>query len=442
MKENRRQAVIGMNSAATQSPFSVSIDVASVHDRLNAIVATLQQVGIDPAALTNKQMTNNRNGSELGAVKKSGSADDQINIVLQKLQELQAEAPLIVAALEATAESHSVSSKKSKESQEHPKSATSAPAHAEDDDDDDDDDDEDGEENWPTVGPGISDDISVMSDLTIPTVCPDHYVSEEENYAEVKYPVVVGGGPGAGPPMVLKPPKRRSLLNPIKAGQPPQISMRRMIGAPQAPVQPTTLPHSSSSGGLSTGAGGGAAAKRRNLYIQRMAKLGVDEVPNKPLPAAPAKMTRKKFMDHRGSFTELALRAVRRQDGEELSQNDSNSGSFFPPSEATDQAKAPLIKPPATTNASKGPIKSIKPLSPPKEKAVSEGHMSMKSNDDDNAFNAFDTSNNPFAVAADRTNQQPSPAPPKRKTAKGLLAPPKSPSARRHAKTPTKESST
>lgn len=144
-----------------------NVDVDSVNERLNGLVSLLKAVGVD------------------GNPKQSLD-DDQISSIIQKLQLAQAEAPQIIAALEAQAKS------------KHKRAPEPEPEQEDSDDDD---------ANYPMVGPGCSDDISVVSDLTTPTVVSSLHVPEEEHYRE------------SLPPMLIAP-KRKNLVSGVAKRRP------------------------------------------------------------------------------------------------------------------------------------------------------------------------------------------------------------------------------
>lgn len=171
---------------------------ADVNAKLNGIVTLLKAVGVDGG----------KGGKSLN--------DDQIQAIIRKLQSAQTEAPQIIAALEAH----------SNRQTEPPQ-----PQYEEEDDDEDDDDDA----NYPMVGPGCSDDISVISDLTTPTVVSSLNVPDEEHYKETLPPMVVGS-------MLIAPTKRKNLVN-------------------------------SSRNNVRKSGVGGAAAQRRKHYNATMEKL-------------------------------------------------------------------------------------------------------------------------------------------------------------------------
>lgn len=185
--------------------------MATDADKINGLVSLLKAVGID-------------DGSGNPAGKKLDEA--QIQNIIRKLQGAQAEAPQIIAALEAHAKN-----KKAPSRQPQP------PPPPEDGDYELDEEEDDDEANYPMVGPGCSDDISVVSDLTTPTVVSSLHVPEEEQYKETTPPMIVGS-------MLVAPTKRKNLVN-----------------------APRGMPRK-------TAASGGAAAQRRKHYNATMEKLG------------------------------------------------------------------------------------------------------------------------------------------------------------------------
>ena len=202
-------------------------------ERLTGLVALLQAVGVD--------------SSEMAAVSsnlKGGNApaqlnDQQIEVIIRKLQQAQSEAPQIIAALEAHAESRSQGSGNRQEQKQAEQSHT-------EEEEEEDSDEEDDDANYPMVGAGISDDISVVSDLTTPTVC-NAPVPDEEHYHETLPPMIVGGG--AAPPMMINPSKKKNLLNQVRpTGHIAPPSTRRNVPA------------------VSRNGSGGASAKRRPTH--------------------------------------------------------------------------------------------------------------------------------------------------------------------------------
>jgi len=184
----------------------MSVDVDAVNERLNGLVTLLQAVGVDSGDVP---------GMSKGVMPDARQLDDdQIEAIIRKLQQAQAEAPQIIAALEAHAEARSLggNSKRGQGS-----SSRHLEQSKEEEDDDDDDDDEDDEGNYPMVGHGISDDISVVSDLTTPTVLAGVPVPDEEHYRDTLPPMIIGGGPRA-PPMMVNPSKRKNLVSQIRPG--------------------------------------------------------------------------------------------------------------------------------------------------------------------------------------------------------------------------------
>lgn len=225
----------------------MSVDVDAVNERLNGLVTLLKAVGVD--SLDNGDMSK-VNGGLGGLPNAQQLDDDQIEAIIKKLQQAQAEAPQIIAALEAHAEARSLTGSQSKASRRQPE-----PEPEEEEEEDDDEFDEDA--NYPMVGHGVSDDISVVSDLTTPTVLTGVPVPEEEHYRDALPPMIIGGGGHDAPAMIIAAPKKKNLVGQVRPGGPPRRA------PPRGP--------------------GGAAAARRNKYQNTMAKLGEHEEPQAPV---------------------------------------------------------------------------------------------------------------------------------------------------------------
>lgn len=213
-----------------------------VAEKLNGIVSLLKIVGIDgvdPNALVAEQQRLKKDGSSEGTGTTAGSTDSQILELIKKLQQAQADSPEILQALKSP-ELLALASLAAQAG----KASAPAPAPTLDDVMDDDDD------NYPKIGPGYSDEISVVSEMSTPTVMTRQNVDEEEYYSEVTgapLPMSIGGKPlpsagGAGRG------KSRNLLASVSA--------------------------SANRGALAKG--GGAAAQRRAQYESTMAKLQED----------------------------------------------------------------------------------------------------------------------------------------------------------------------
>lgn len=156
-----------------------------INEKLAGLVTLLKAVGVSD--------------SEVDKVSKSLGQADQLNdaevgALITKLQSAQEVAPQIIAALETRA-GKSVGSGKSKETAE-------TSEHSSEDD-----------ENYPIVGHGYSDEISVMSDMTTPTVV-DSEVNDEEHYREVLPPMMIGGH--GTPAMQVAAPKRKNLVSQVR----------------------------------------------------------------------------------------------------------------------------------------------------------------------------------------------------------------------------------
>lgn len=233
-----------------------------VNERLNGLVNLLHVVGIDgvdPDALAAEQKKLQRGGngnsnSNSTPTTSTQSSDSQILEIIRKLQLAQADSPEILAALKSPELRALASLAAQKQARPEPKKA---PAPSLDDVMDDDD-------NYPKIGPGYSDDISVVSDLTTPTVMTRQHIMEEEFYKDVNGgpgalpPMHIGGGPaqpsrppgavgGHGPGFVA--PKKKNLVSQVNP-----VASRRAIAK-----------------------SGGAAAQRRLNYQQAVAKLQSNE---------------------------------------------------------------------------------------------------------------------------------------------------------------------
>jgi hypothetical protein len=214
------------------------LDVNTVNERLNGLVALLQGVGVG--------------GDQKQARQGGGEArpldDDQIAAIIQTLK--MAEAPQIIAALEAKKSNHTPPYQQ----------------HVEEENDSEDD-EEDDDANYPMVGPGCSDDISVVSDLTTPTVVQGAHVPDEEHYRDTLPPLLIVGGGG---PMLLAPTKRKNLVGSVRHSN--TLTPRN----PNATKPPNHLITKPSSSGGGAGLSKGAAAQRRKAYNATMERLAQD----------------------------------------------------------------------------------------------------------------------------------------------------------------------
>eukprot|EP00934_Nitzschia_sp_Nitz4_P006662 Nitzschia sp. Nitz4//scaffold86_size83305//708//2033//NITZ4_005246-RA/size83305-processed-gene-0.0-mRNA-1//1//CDS//3329559202//6652//frame0 len=240
-------------------------DVDAITERLNGLVNLLNVVGIDgvdPSALLAEQKKLSK-GSGSNSTPTTQSSDSQIIEIIKKLQQAQADSPQILEALKSP-ELRALAMLAAQKSKPEPKKP---PAPSLEDVMDDDD-------NYPKIGPGYSDDISVVSDLSTPTVMTKQNVPEEEYYKDVN------GGPGALPPMHIgvggsqpaRPsghhaPKKKNLVSSVSAA-----SSRRAIAKT-----------------------GGAAAQRRLNYQQAMAKLQSNDFGS---PEAPSGKKEPSYMEN------------------------------------------------------------------------------------------------------------------------------------------------
>jgi hypothetical protein len=244
----------------------MTVDVDAVNERLNGLVNLLHVVGIDgvdPNALVEEQQRLAGQNKTDAAGAAALSSDQQILEIIKKLQQAQADSPEILAALKSpelralaslAAQKQGAPPTRAPPPPRAPEPEKKAPPSLEDIMDDDD--------NYPKIGPGYSDDISVVSDLTTPTVMTSKHIQDEEYYKDLNggagslppMNIALGGGPAppARPPMTIGgghtamgAPKKRNLVSAVHPG-----ASRHAIAKP-----------------------GGAAAQRRLNYQQAMAKL-------------------------------------------------------------------------------------------------------------------------------------------------------------------------
>jgi hypothetical protein len=260
-------------------------DTEAIDERLNGLVNLLQVVGIDGIdsdALVEEQKRMSSTKSKGSREKKSSSSskkkassdtaasssDAQILEIIKKLQQAQADSPELLEALQnpqLMALASLAAQKQSTEQKQKPSLATSLDDVLDDDD------------NFPKIGPGYSDECSVISEMSTPTVMTRQNVAEEEHYREIK-------GGGQGPPMHIgsggggqhtpsPTPRRTSRIGRSASGiaggggkTKNMLSQVRPMAAArrQAPI-PTPKP-------VSVGSGG-AAAQRRLNYQMAMNKL-------------------------------------------------------------------------------------------------------------------------------------------------------------------------
>jgi hypothetical protein len=220
-------------------------DVDAVNERLNGLMTLLQAVGVG-TGIDSADIAGFKGGDIPDARHLN---DEQVEALIRKLQQAQAEAPQIIAALEARAEGRSL--KEGKTSRDPPRQQQPPPPKEEEEDEDDSEYDDDA--NYPMVGHGCSDDISVVSDLTTPTVVSSLHVPEEEHYRDTLPPMIIGGGGSDAPPMMINPTKRKNLVSQVRPSSGIAPPSRRNVPAP------TRV--------------GGAAASRRKNYQETMARL-------------------------------------------------------------------------------------------------------------------------------------------------------------------------
>jgi len=157
--------------------------------------------------------------------------DDQIEALIRKLSAIKGSAPELIAALEAEAQARQAGKgrggragggrgRKARSSRSYEEEEEDDPYadddieeeddDEEDDDEEDDDDDEEEtdseeddefDEDGPCVGHGYSDEVSVISEMTTPTVVSNFNVPEEERYNELQHGY--GGRPKSNKPDLL-----------------------------------------------------------------------------------------------------------------------------------------------------------------------------------------------------------------------------------------------
>ena len=251
---------------------TVDLDTANdINEKLNGLVNLLQIVGIDgvdASALVAE--SKRKSGGSTTTTKTAGSSDSQILELVKKLQQAQEESPELLEALKIP-ELRALATLAAQKKGNAP--APAPPASLDDVMDDDDD-------NYPKIGPGYSDDISVVSDLTTPTVMTKQNIADEEYYRDVN------GGPSSGPPIHIGGPSRLPMA--IGAGTRKSKNMLNNVSAAKA------------GRAIGKAAAGGAAAQRRELQKQIQAKL--QESPPLKTPKTPRSKPRsspeeKRYMD-------------------------------------------------------------------------------------------------------------------------------------------------
>jgi hypothetical protein len=252
-------------------------------------------------------------------------------------------------------------SRRTTSNQRQPKQQPPPPRaeEVEEDDDDDDSDSFDEDADYPMVGYGVSDDVSILSDLTTPTVVSSLLVPEEEHYRDGSLPPMMIGGDGNLPSMMIAPPKRKNLVQPQRPGgiAPPPARRQTSASRPDR---------------------GGAASARLKNYQTTMAKLS-DPVPKKGSKKAPAGAT--------AAAAAAASAAVPKKKASIKKKTDENFSDLA-----------------ASRSGSDGWGSPPKPKSP---KAVPKKKVATARTPIDNdgflvgdGFDPFDTASNPFKSSA------------------------------------------
>jgi len=209
----------------------------------------------------------------------TSSNDAQILEIVKKLQQAQADSPEILEALKSPEllALASLAAQKQGLTVSAPEPAKRVATSLDDVMNDDD--------NYPKIGPGYSDDISVISELSTPTVMTRQEVSDEEYYRELNRELKAGRQAGGLASGRLARSSRASLgVGKLGAGKSKNKvgQVRPMVARRAIPAIPT-IPVKTS--------GGGAAAQRRLNYQMAMSKLECDgfgkPTPDSPKPISP-----------------------------------------------------------------------------------------------------------------------------------------------------------
>jgi hypothetical protein len=335
--------------------------------------------------------------------------DEQIEALIEKLAEVQAHAPQIIAALEAQQEARSRGSKsqgskgdrnnrgssdrgertqppKQQQQQQQQQQATRrqslqpAPTsrrqlqqndyieeEEEEDDggDEEEDDDFDEDAEYPMVGDGYSDELSVVSDMTTPTVVSTLEINDEEFYKDM----VIGG-------MKVSAPKKKDLLSQVA-----KTNARKASGAANL-VNNKKKPIAAADVALKK------PARAASNYSTRP---GAKEISSKqPEPVIPAS-------------------AVKTKKSRETGNNTSSSpGPTSTPTPTKKVKKKVVKKTPSPQNSGSGGWDTANggPSSRTKKKGPLEKKPQPVMIDDDgflvdqSTFETFDSSYNPFTSAA------------------------------------------
>jgi hypothetical protein len=239
----------------------MTVDVDAVNEKLNGLVNLLHVVGIDgvdPDALVEEQRRLSAAKKGSSAPQTSQSSDAQILEIIKKLQQAQADSPEILAALKSP-ELRALASLAAQKQGAKPEPVKKAAPTLDEVMDEDD--------SYPKIGPGYSDDISVVSDLTTPTIMPGQHIADEEHYKDIN------GGAGNLPPMHIG-------MGPAQPSRPPgQISGPPIGGGSHHAPKTKNLVGQVRPGATRRAIAktGGAAAQRRLNYQQAMAKLQSNE---------------------------------------------------------------------------------------------------------------------------------------------------------------------
>eukprot|EP00538_Stauroneis_constricta_P004884 CAMPEP_0119548162 /NCGR_PEP_ID=MMETSP1352-20130426/2145_1 /TAXON_ID=265584 /ORGANISM="Stauroneis constricta, Strain CCMP1120" /LENGTH=463 /DNA_ID=CAMNT_0007593351 /DNA_START=688 /DNA_END=2079 /DNA_ORIENTATION=- len=255
-----------------------------IEERLNGLMTLLNAAGISGLgtnAVPGQQASGDKggNGSDSTPSTQSSSSDAQILEIIKKLRQAPPDSPEILSALKSpefrafailAAQQHGGNGAAAPAPAAAKKSAAPSLDEVMEDD----------EDNYPKIGPGYSDEYSVISELSTPTVMTKQQVAEEEFYKDVN------GGPGDLPPLNIA----------LGPGPAPPSRPAMQIGGMQGSggksrnhltqVRPAATRRA-------IARSGGAAAQRRLNYQQAMAKLHSTDAAAAPV----AKPNERSYMD-------------------------------------------------------------------------------------------------------------------------------------------------
>ena len=309
-----------------------------------------------------KKMATNAGDISLPDVSKLNDLkDDPIEALIEKLAEVQAHAPQIIAALEQQQEARSRGSKSQgskggerkvssdRGERTHPPNRQAQQHYVEEtfeeeDEDDEEYDDFDEDAEYPMVGEGYSDELSVVSDMTTPTVVSSLEINEEEYYRDM----VVGG-------MKVNAPKKKDLLSQVaktNARKAPIVAGKKKVGVP---ANDTALKKPARVASIHSARADGKVAGGAKEVKKKKSKDGVATTPS-------------------------GTKKIKKKTTKKKSASPNNSGTGW------DTANG---GPSAGASKRKGPQEKAAPV------MIDDDGFLV----DQSTFETFDSSNNPFARA-------------------------------------------